>query len=391
MKRIAAFVLGACLLLALGNLWFSQPAQSEVVRAPVAQSGCTTYTHAGGTIPSGGDGLNSTMIIPPGPKFTYFTTSLTINHDHPSDLVARIIPPFQCNADLFVWQLSETSFNGTLTFANYGLWPISDADYPYSSVYEPNTLFGSGLRGGRWTMSVYSAGDSGTLDSWSVDICTGSTPDPMQPATATPEPTWTPAPPMNCGGYWYATANWTTCLTPEANRISSAVCTGTSCSVSASGGTGVFGGSRIMCPYESIYQDYSHGFSWNTDYTVSGSASSGSGGLFWYPDADFFTPGGRGLSITDEICPPNQTIAWYTYSLDTSLNMPDDTAPGIAVRYEGNTWPCGSPSGSISGSVSINSCAATPFVQPTATEQATPEPRIPVCTPYSSSGGWSWW
>lgn len=178
-------------------------------RAPDGPSGgptCQTYAGHGLplAIPDAGSLTTPVLNIASASYIYSLTVSLTVSHSALQDLEGRLCDPRGCSAWLFREDLWG---NGTavLNFRDDGPDSFFGAAIPYGGTYRPYTPIGANgtNAGGQWALVIDDlyAGNTGTLDAWSITQCAGA----PRPATNTPTRTPTPTPTLTPTPGWTAT------------------------------------------------------------------------------------------------------------------------------------------------------------------------------------------
>lgn len=169
---------------------------SNVNRFTTGQVTCANFASTNIPITISATGtptVNSTLTIPTGSNVTIskITVSLNITHTWISDLTAILISPTGTQVQLFTGQCGSDD-NAIATFDDNGVTLVCAGNpTTISGTVKPSQLL-SLLNGqnsqGTWTLRVIDSatGDGGTINSWSLNICTvPNTPVPCGQITTT--------------------------------------------------------------------------------------------------------------------------------------------------------------------------------------------------------------
>jgi len=141
---------------------------------------CTTYTNSTGlTIPDGASSFTSQIlaISAPGVTVSNVKVLVDVTHTYLKDLTINIVNPAGTTVNLWNQQcLGNQDFN--VEFADFGGSVICAS--PTSGTYSPQTplsAFAGATANGNWRLRVNDSQsqDTGTVNSWSVIVCTQTT------------------------------------------------------------------------------------------------------------------------------------------------------------------------------------------------------------------------
>lgn len=191
------FLLGMSILI----LW--QVASASTSRVPVAvpaqQTTCSSISSADvpKSIPDNSAIGVLSKIISQLPGFVAsIQVNITFSHTYPQDLGFALCYPGGTRCLLALNQLTSTGGTYTISFSDSSTTAIPDGP-PYGEVYRSINPLASAIgkrATGIWSLMAWDSwtGDVGTIDAWSLDLCTTST---------MPTPTVTPTL-VSSGGEW---------------------------------------------------------------------------------------------------------------------------------------------------------------------------------------------
>lgn len=172
--------LGAVVLCASLSIPYLVASPAPAIAGPLNQALCRTYTSRDTPlqIPDNDlNGITSSINVPPVGYANAITITMDISHANPNDLQAFFCRSNGCCSEVFLsGALSDTPFDGPITFSDNGSAPIQGPDYPYGGNYLPDALFQPGnlSGGGSWKLNLadtYSE-STGQLNAWHMTICT---------------------------------------------------------------------------------------------------------------------------------------------------------------------------------------------------------------------------
>lgn len=159
-----------------GNVFYDINTQNFSIGYQIVND-CATYTNAVAmAIPDAGTEYStSTVTIPSEPTAAVSYVNVTVNITHPyiGDVFLAILNPSATQANLFQGSCTNND-NMNVTFSDAG--GVLSCGTPVSGTYQPveplATFLDEGFQGD-WTIGVIdtAADDIGTLNSWSVQIC----------------------------------------------------------------------------------------------------------------------------------------------------------------------------------------------------------------------------
>lgn len=177
------------------------PTNTPVPTTPPMQGACTTYTSGDTPIsmPNNVSDINSIINVPDGGTVTDVNVSVDMPHEWVGDLIFSLehdgtnvtiidqpgVPAsnFGCRGRDIVATLDDSASTAVESVCAISAPTLNGTFSPNNAL----SAFDGADRSGDWTLLVedtYISADEGTLNSWSVEICTADT--PPDPPTATP-------------------------------------------------------------------------------------------------------------------------------------------------------------------------------------------------------------
>ena len=159
---------------AVGNIYYAVNTTAFGVGASVVET-CNTYTNNTATpIPDGGSDFSTSVVnVPANVTISDVNVSVNITHPYVSDLILVVAGPSGTQVPLWVQQCGDRD-NLNVTFNDTGstvscVSPVSGNIIPQSAL----SVFNGQSSQGQWLLGFADVGapDAGTLNSWSVQIC----------------------------------------------------------------------------------------------------------------------------------------------------------------------------------------------------------------------------